>query len=234
MSSKSQVAHYHLRRNTNGEIPERRYAPCVTPPWNTRSILKMTFSSYSIPQINCHPTANYYPTRFTLYQPDSSPHWISYRPLPRKTCGHLKKRNFFFFFFAKISQTKMVNGLIFFSELFNYAAFWVRGLAGRATLSELQRTLQMSLLCSVKLKGRKDGPLTTDSCQWDGTLALPRPMSSHGGDKRLANQLAYKVTALPRAAHTRTRSDSMHSLQLSCSQSCVRVCVSLTHSPWCY
>lgn len=102
MSSKSQVAHYHLRRNTNGEIPERRYAPCVTPPWNTRSILKMTFSSYSIPQINCHPTANYYPTRFTLYQPDSSPHWISYRPLPRKTCGHLKKRNFFFFFCQNI------------------------------------------------------------------------------------------------------------------------------------
>lgn len=55
-------------------------------------------------------------------------------------------------------------------------------------------------------------------------------MSSHGGDKRLAHQLAYKVTALPRAAHTGTRSDSMHSLQLSCPQSCVRVCVCVSHS----
>lgn len=35
----------------------------------------------------------------------------------------ISKRDFFFFLFAKISQTKMVNGLIFFSELFNYAAF---------------------------------------------------------------------------------------------------------------
>lgn len=139
-----------------------------------------------------------------------------------------------FFFFAKISQTKMVNGLIFFSELFNYAAFWVRGLAGRTTLSELQRALQMSLLCSVKLQRRKDGPLTTDSCQWDGTLALTRPMSSNGGDKCLANQLAYKITALPSAAHTSTQSDSMHSLQLSCSRSCVCVSLSLTHSPQCY
>lgn len=123
----------------------------------------------------------------------------------------------------------MVNGLIFFSELFNYAAFWVRGLAGRTTLSELQRALQMSLLCSVKLQRRKDGPLTTDSCQWDGTLALTRPMSSNGGDKCLANQLAYKITALPSAAHTSTWSDSMHSLQLSCSQSCVCLSLSLTH-----
>lgn len=129
----------------------------------------------------------------------------------------------------------MVNGLIFFSELFNHAAFWVRGLAGRATLSEPQRALQMSLLRSVKLKRRKDGPLTTDSCQWDGMLTLTRPMSSNGGDKCLANQLAYKITALPSAAHTSTWSDSTYSPQLSCSRSLyVRVSLSLIHSPQCY
>lgn len=110
-------------------------------------------------------------------------------------------------------QPKMVNGLISFSDLFNYAAFWVWGLAGRATLSELQRALQMSLLCSVKLKRRKDGPLTTDSCQLDGTLALSRPMSSSGGDKCLANQCAYKITALPCATHTSTWSDNLCRLQ---------------------
>lgn len=59
----------------------------------------------------------------------------------------------------------------------------------------------MSLLCSVKLKRRKDGPLTTDSCQLDDMLALGRPMSNDGGDKRLANQFAYKITALPSTAH---------------------------------
>lgn len=55
-----------------------------------------------------------------------------------------------------------------------------------------KRALQMSLLCSVKPKRRKEGPLTTDSCQLDGTLTLGRPMSSNGGDKCLVNQLAYK------------------------------------------
>lgn len=75
-------------------------------------------------------------------------------------------------------------------------------------------------------------PSDTDSCRLEGTLTLGRTMSGSGGDKRLANQLAYKITALPSTTHISPRGDSMYSLQLPSSQS-LRVCVSLTRPPRC-
>ena len=70
----------------------------------------------------------------------------------------------------------MANRLMFLSKLFHYAASCVWGLAGRAPRQSCS-TLQMSLLCSVKMKRRQDGLLTTDSCQWGDTLALGWLMS---------------------------------------------------------
>lgn len=85
-------------------------------------------------------------------------------------------------------------------------------------------------VCAVPSQSEKEErwPLTTDSCQSDGALTLGRPMSSHGGDKCLADQLACKITALPSAAHISTCSDSTFSFRLSCSQP---LCVSVSHSP---
>lgn len=112
---------------------------------------------------------------------------ISCLPLLRKTHSHLKK--WLFGHYTSAQDGQRVN-ILFWSLQLCCLEVW--GLAGRTTLSELQRALQMSLLCSLKLKRRKDGPLTTDSCQLDGTLTLSRPMSGSGGDKCLANQCAYK------------------------------------------
>lgn len=162
---------------------------------------------------------------FDTLQPNSSRNWISRLPLPTWIYSHFEKwpLYLFIFFFAKIHQTKTVNGLIFSWALQLCCLLSLRA-GEQGNLSALQRALQTSLLCSVKLRRGKDGPLTTDSCQLDDTLTLGRPMSSNGGDKCLANQLAYKITALPSTAHASTRSDSKYSLQLSRSV-CVCVCV---------
>ena len=85
-------------------------------------------------------------------------------------------------------------------------------------------------LCSVKLQRRQDGPLTTDSCQLDDILTLARPVSSSAGDKCLANQLAYKITALPSTALSSTGSDSLYSLDYPVLLACLCVCVPVTHS----
>lgn len=192
--------------------------------------LSWRWTSHPIPytQISCHPLASHYQDILhstSLIRHDTGFHVFLY--LERLVVTS-KRDTLFSCQNIPNQDGQWVNILFWALQL---CSFWVRGLAGRATLSQLQRALQMSLLCSVALKRRKDGPLTTDSCQWDGMLTLTRPMSSHGGDKCLANQLAYKITALPHAAHASTRSDSTYSLQLSCSQS---LCVCLTNSPQCY
>lgn len=84
--------------------------------------------------------------------------------------------------------------------------------------------------CSVKWQRRQDGPLTTDSCQGGDILTPGRPVSSSGGDKCLAGQLAYEITGLPSAAHSSTGSDSLCGLQLSCSPG-APVCARLRLTP---
>ena len=92
-----------------------------------------------------------------------------------------------------------------------------------------KRALQMSLLCSVKPKRRKEGPVTTDNCQLNGTLTLGRPMSSNGGDKCLANQLAYKNhSSSQHCPHQHMKWQHAQSSTLAfsaCACVCVCVCV---------
>lgn len=103
-----------------------------------------------------------------------------------------------------------------------------------------KRALQMSLLCSVKPKRRKEGPVTTDNCQLNGTLTLGRPMSSNGGDKCLANQLAYKNhSSSQHCPHQHMKWQHAQSSTLAfsacaCVCVCVSVCVCPSHLSQCY
>lgn len=71
------------------------------------------------------------------------------------------------------------------------------------------RALQMSAGFSQSEKGKKDGPLTKDSCQSDGALTLGSPMSSDKGDECLASHRAMKSQPLP-ALNANTGGDNMH------------------------
>lgn len=155
----SQMSHYDLQRRRYCCEPriKIRFCFCLTPPWNTGCTLKTSFSSYHINPDQLKPhgpktTKTFYtiPAQFI-----KTLDLMFFSTLDGQVVS--SKRDFFL---AKISQTEMANGLMFFSELFSYAASCVWGLAGRAPLSELQRTLHISLLCSVKMKRTQDGPLT--------------------------------------------------------------------------
>lgn len=97
----------------------------------------------------------------------------------------------------------MVHGLIFFSEFFNHAALSLR--VGRQ--ANLVRAAESSADVSVvfsQTEKEKRWPSATDSCQSGGVLTLSSPMGSHGGDKHLANECAYKIPAPPSSAHAST------------------------------
>lgn len=84
----------------------------------------------------------------------------------------------------------------------------------------------MSLLCSVKMKRRQDGLLTTDSCQGGDTLALGWQMS--GTEVTHAWLISPALVELLRSAHEVTACTAFNypvlSLTVCLSPSPIRVC----------
>lgn len=161
----------------------------------------MNFSSYSIHSDQLKPHANYHQDTF---------HSTSL--IPHDTESHV------FYLAGLVVTSKRDISFCFCQNTPNQDGQWVNILfralqlccllnlrAGRQgnPVRAAESSADVSVVFS-QTERRQNGPLTTDSCQLDGTLTLGRPMSGHGGDKCLANQLAYKITALPSSAHTST------------------------------